>query len=630
LRRPPRLIDWLTSLLLFGGLAVSAAPRAEGAPSATVVRDLYYGEVLFQFYRQDDFTALTHLLAARDAKRVSHHDADSELLLGGLYLSYGQHRQAAGIFERLLAADPQPAVRDRAWFYLGKIRYQRGLYDEALASFARVGPDLPDALAAELPMLVAQTHMARGDFEGAQRALAQWQAPEGWLAYARYNLGVALVRLDRVAEGAALLDQVGQMNAATPEQKSLRDKANLALGYAWLQANDAAQAKPVLQRVRLHGPYANKALLGAGWADAIASDYQAALVPWLELVERDLLDSAVQESFLAVPYAFGRLDAHGPAVERYQRSLGTFDAEITSLDAAIARARSGSFVPALLKDDDAELGRWYWRLDALPDGDDSRYMYHLLAGHDFQEGIRNYRDLTALAANLESWRRSLETFSAMVETREAAYAGRAPAAGQRVASVDVAALAARRDTLAARIAQAEEARDILALASAEQHEQWRRLLAVELDPGFMAADAAALRDRQRLLKGVLAWDLDRQFKERLWQEQRALAQVDRALAQAEARVAAIGGAQSGEPRRFEQFAGRIAALAPRIESMQAAIGRTLDRQQDALVAMAVDELESRKERLASYRVQARFALATMYDRAGAAQVAATRGAGAAP
>ena len=58
--------------------------------------------------------ALTHLLAARAANRVPHHDAESQLLLGGLYLSYGQHRQAATIFERLLADDPAAAVRDRA------------------------------------------------------------------------------------------------------------------------------------------------------------------------------------------------------------------------------------------------------------------------------------------------------------------------------------------------------------------------------------------------------------------------------------------------------------------------------------------------------------------------------------
>ncbi|MDH3510699.1 MAG: hypothetical protein OER85_07560, partial [Gammaproteobacteria bacterium] len=48
------------------------------------IQDLHYGEVLFHFYQDDEFTALTHLLAAREVGRVEHHSADAELLLGGL------------------------------------------------------------------------------------------------------------------------------------------------------------------------------------------------------------------------------------------------------------------------------------------------------------------------------------------------------------------------------------------------------------------------------------------------------------------------------------------------------------------------------------------------------------------
>ncbi len=377
-------------LLFMGALVVSAGPRAAepeprlpGPQAGSTVRDLYFGEALFQFYRRDDFTALTHLLAARESGRVSRHEAESELLLGGLYLSYGQHDKAATIFERLLDARVAADVRDRAWFYLGKLRYQRGLHGEALSTLARVGSELPESLAAELPMLIAQSHMALGDFASAGRVLAEWDAEEGWIAYARYNLGVALVRQDRMTEGARLLDRVGRMGADSDEEKSLRDKANLALGYAWLQRNDAAQARPVLQRVRLKSAFASKALLGAGWADAIAGDYDAALVPWLELVGRDLLDSAVQEAFLAVPYGLGRLEAHGTAVARYQEALGLFDAELGQLDQVIDRAQSGALLPALLQDDDADLGRWYWRLDKVPDSNEARYLWHLMADHDF-------------------------------------------------------------------------------------------------------------------------------------------------------------------------------------------------------------------------------------------------------
>lgn len=625
MRRPPsRLTDWLTSLLLIGGIAVGGAPRAAEEPAPALVRDLYYGEVLFHFYRQDDFTALTHLLAARDTGRVPHHEAEAELLLGGLYLGYGQHARAEAIFERLLAGETSATVRDRAWFYLGKLRYQRGLHAEALASFARIGGSLPEALTAELPMLVAQCHLAQGDFAGAERVLAAWDAPGGWAAYARYNLGVALVRLGRLEEGAAALDRVGRMDADNAEEKSLRDKANLALGYARLQVNDAAAARTVLQRVRLRGPFASKALLGVGWADAAAGDYQGALVPWFELTDRDPLDSAVQESFLAVPYALGRLEAHAPAVARYQRALGSFDTEIGRIDAAVARARAGSLVPALLAGDEPDLARWYWRLERVPVDEDSRYLHHLMADHGFQEGVKNYRDLAALSRNLADWRQRLDTFAAMVEARSAAHAGQVPAARARLATVDLDALRARRAALAARVEAATAGRDVVAVASETERDQWRRLEALAALPDLRAGGDPALRERHRVLRGVLAWDLDRRFRERAWRAQRSLRELDAALAEADTRRAAVVTAENGEPSRFTAFAGRIAALAPRIDTLRAAVDVELGTVERQLVALAVAELDAGKQRLASYRVQARFALATLYDRAGAAQAAAER------
>ena len=128
-----------------GSLAVAGTKTIPGIE----IQDLHYGEVLFHFYQEDEFTALTHLLAARKAGRVEHHSAEAALLLGGLYLSYGQHTKAGEIFDRLLNDGVEPSVRDRAWFYLGKVRYQRGWYSEATDAFENIGGELPSTTAAK-------------------------------------------------------------------------------------------------------------------------------------------------------------------------------------------------------------------------------------------------------------------------------------------------------------------------------------------------------------------------------------------------------------------------------------------------------------------------------------------------
>src|SRR5690606_36813342 len=104
--------------------------------------------------------------------------------------------------------------------------------------------------------------------DDARERVEGWSDPrDDWSRFARYNLGVALVRLGRVEEGTALLDAVGRQGRSGDAESlaALRDKANVAVGYAWLQADLAERARDSLRRVRLNGAFSIKALLGAGW-----------------------------------------------------------------------------------------------------------------------------------------------------------------------------------------------------------------------------------------------------------------------------------------------------------------------------------------------------------------------------
>ena len=63
-----------------------------------------------------------------------------------------------------------------------------------------------------------------------------------------------------------------------------------ALAWVALPRRDWAA---VLNRVRLDGPFTNQALLALGWAETNADRPERALVPWLELQDRKLLDASV-------------------------------------------------------------------------------------------------------------------------------------------------------------------------------------------------------------------------------------------------------------------------------------------------------------------------------------------------
>src|SRR5262249_2110027 len=158
-----------------------------------------------------------------------------------------------------------------------------GLLAEAEDSVGRITNWLSPELEEERILLKANLLMARQDYAGAAKELELVKGKTGPALYARFNLGVALVKGGDEARGTAQLDEVGKTPAVTEEYRSLRDKANLALGFSALQNNHPEQARTYLERVRLNGMLANKALLGFGWAAAAMKNPQSALVPWTEL-----------------------------------------------------------------------------------------------------------------------------------------------------------------------------------------------------------------------------------------------------------------------------------------------------------------------------------------------------------
>jgi predicted Zn-dependent protease len=173
-------------------------------------------------------------MASQHFGRVSHHDEEAEILRGGMLLSYGLTKEAGQIFAKLIDST-SPKVRDRAWFYLAKIRYQRGYLPEAENALAQVEDNLPEGLQEERILLQANLLMAHGDYTAAADILNGMSLKATSSRYARYNLGIALLKLDgtprSIARGMAILDDVGRMPAENEEFRALRDRANVALGF---------------------------------------------------------------------------------------------------------------------------------------------------------------------------------------------------------------------------------------------------------------------------------------------------------------------------------------------------------------------------------------------------------------
>jgi predicted Zn-dependent protease len=161
--------------------------------------------------------------------------------------------QAEARFNRLLDEDTDPELRNRVWFYLAKIAYQRGRHEQAFNTLQKIDNPKDKKVRAELALLNANIHMEMGKDAEAAEILKKASAPEGWEEFLRINRGIALLRAGDIKEGQATLDKLGGKRSGNEELRALRDRANLGLGYELLRKGEAEQARKYLNRVRLQG-----------------------------------------------------------------------------------------------------------------------------------------------------------------------------------------------------------------------------------------------------------------------------------------------------------------------------------------------------------------------------------------
>lgn len=606
----------LRASLLISLFASVGMAHADDTPSSAL--DLQFGEVLFHYYQDDWFNSIVRTEIAQTQQRLPHHAEEAELMRGGLSLNYGLRSQAESIFNELLAdSHVDTHTRNRAWYYLARISWQRNDPSRALRALAGIGGDMTPGVRTESAQLASLVLLDAGANDKAIEVLEDARSHRAWSPYLAYNLGVAQVRSGRYDAGYQTLASIGKLSARSEEYRLLRDKANLALGYTLLQNGNMPASRSALERVRLNGPLSGKALLGAGWADAETEDYRRALTPWLELSERDPTDPAVQEALLAVPYAMTKLELHGRAVQQYDASISALIHELGNLDESIDAIRRGELLDMVRQQHSRKGSGWMQDFTISTRNPALRYQVQLLASHDFQEAVKSYRDLLKLDDNLRNWSQAIEAYDDMLAGREQRFSRNRPAAEAALEADTRAGLQARLRHLSGELEHIEANRDAVGLAKASENRHWQQLLAIgeRLERLPQDAGTSELAERFKRLRGVLYWQLQSEYKPRLWEARKQLREITALLEHSGERLRSLAEANASTPTGFDDFAQRIRRhrqriheLLARTETLHLAQGRQIEQ-------IAISELQQQKARLDTYIVQARFTLAQTYDNA---------------
>lgn len=622
-RMPVTLIT--LGLLFFTVTGVQAAKKntdqtASDINQKKVVRDLAYGVALYHFFNQEYLDSAVQLMVAKELNRIPHHREDGDLLLGGIYLSYGLHLDAERVFDRLIDAGAPPSVRDQTWYSIGKIRYQKGLQDDAIRAFEQIGGHLDRETLNESQLLLANLLMQRGEYEQASGILEKLPRNSVDAVFAEYNLGIALFRAGRYIEGAEYLAKVGRMNTNEKELLALKDKANLALGFALLGQEESKKARAFFKLVRLNGPFSNKALLGFGWSHAMQKDFETALSSWLELRSRKKSDSSVYESLLAVGYALEQLKAFPQSMQSYLEAIEIFKDEDARLSKAIRQVKNGKLMDYLVNKALSERDGEITDTGIIQDVPEFRFITGIVSSHSFNEAIKNLRDLKLLRSKLKYWSNAIPTFKDMLRLRRQAYEERLPKLMPEQGKYRLAALRDEKALYEEEYQRIVKQRDIVAVATEKERQLLDRLAGIKsrlqnVGRGMKASQYGSYESKYHLYRGLLEWNISTTFNERIWKLRKGLNQVDKEIIKTAETQDLLNSAQNRAPKGFQGYDRQIDQMGKKVRRLRKQIDKVYAKQQKEVQDIIVNELSWLQERLAEYLDQAQFSLARLQDRA---------------
>lgn len=608
-------------------LTVTASPTPAGTSPPNDLMDLHFGEALYYAFQGDWFDAIARL----DTELMQHYGVDeperdtlhfhinqAEFDVGDFELAYRMHQRAGRAITAVIEGNVEEAVRNEAIFRLARIYFQKDQPVNAEYAVERISGAVPPTIRDDLAFLRAQILLANGRFGESARILRGLQGTKSLEGFTTYNLGIALIRDGKELEGRQYLERAGQINGNNALALAIKDKANLVLGAKLLNEKNFEGAKQVLDRVRLNGPFSNRALLGSGWADAVQGRFERALVPWSILVTREVTDASVQEALLAVPYAYGKLNVNSKAAVMYGSALEKLATEIDKIEASTKSIRDGHFLRALVREELKQDADWVVKLRELPETPETYYLLDLMASHDFQESLKNYLDLDQLRKKLEGWEADLDAFAEIIEQRRAYYKPLLPAIDREFGRLD--SLMRLRLEQRDRIAQRLKAMLVVPrpayLATAEERIIGERIALLERKLTAGGTPAPSEREaRIKRLRGVLHWNIYTEYDRRFTDVHKHHRDLDHEVELVKRQYAAFVRTRQAATQSYEGYDAAIHRQRLRIRQARERVGELMARQGHMLETMAVNELTDRRERLAEIQIKARFAMADSYDRA---------------
>jgi len=392
-------------LLILVGIAVSSAVNAQLASHVRSKSDLEYGPVLYEFYQGQYFYGLIEDSFALAAGNKIAHTPQAKLLSGSMMLRFGMPDSAAGIFNALLDTNSSTEVKNRAWYHLARLYFNKSDINSARQAINKIKGEVPKDIHIDYHYLASLVDHDGRHVEMVEEGIASLSNRLPQYSYLLFNMAVTQLRSGDVMEAVGKLEEIAAYNGTDRELLLLGDRARHGLAQLATQAQDLPRAWQYLTGIRTTGLYSNRGLLSYAWTAIKMKMYNEA-IPALQLLDqRSIAIPEVQEAKVLLAHLYEQEGAPRKALKSNLLAEKAFKEGLQTLDQArkiIARRDVPrefiENIEAIMDESD-----WYASHASVDYKKLTPFLIDLMASHPFNETLKDLAALYVLEDNLSYW-----------------------------------------------------------------------------------------------------------------------------------------------------------------------------------------------------------------------------------
>jgi len=215
------------------------------------------------------------------------------------------HKAAKSIYDDAIKRYPQSDQRAKYHFQLMNIDYKEGKFSEAIVKYQAIAQRFGESdVKADADYIAGQIKFEQGLYQEAVDLLAAILPGNANYFYARYTMGIAYSRVSKWDEAENSFRDITEQPTSNQSEKDLQDASRVKLGHIFFSSENAniAEAARLYGQVKSSSPVYDEAMLGVAWAFIKVNKPDEAIKPAQWIIANLPNSFLVSEAYLVEGY----------------------------------------------------------------------------------------------------------------------------------------------------------------------------------------------------------------------------------------------------------------------------------------------------------------------------------------